>query len=166
MGFLSIQSLHERVFALLFLGQSRALFLEYAEQFLDEQFESLLNPPLLSHLCEAQAKQDYVCILSSSPDFLVKAFAQKFGVLDHLGSIYEVDKKGNFSQISKVVFGDTKAFFLGMTAKRLNLERSAIRAYSDSILDLPFLEAAGQPIAVNPDAELRKISKERQWPIL
>ena len=39
-------------------------------------------------------------------------------------------------------------------------------AYSDSHTDLPFLEAVGNPVAVNPDRELRRIAAERGWPVL
>jgi phosphoserine phosphatase len=37
--------------------------------------------------------------------------------------------------------------------------------YTDSITDLPLLEAVGQPIVVNPDARLRRVAKRRGWPI-
>jgi len=39
-------------------------------------------------------------------------------------------------------------------------------AYSDSHTDLPFLEAVGNPVAVNPDRELRRIARDRGWPVL
>ena len=39
-------------------------------------------------------------------------------------------------------------------------------AYSDSITDLPMLEAVGHPNAVNPDKALRKAAAERGWPVL
>ena len=39
-------------------------------------------------------------------------------------------------------------------------------AYSDSHTDLPFLEAVGHPVAVNPDRALRRIAGERGWPVL
>jgi hypothetical protein len=39
-------------------------------------------------------------------------------------------------------------------------------AYSDSVTDLPMLETVGHPRAVNPDRALRKVARERQWPIL
>jgi phosphoserine phosphatase len=37
--------------------------------------------------------------------------------------------------------------------------------YSDSITDLPLLEAVGTPIIVNPDARLRRHAKRRGWRI-
>ena len=40
------------------------------------------------------------------------------------------------------------------------------RAYSDSITDLPLLEAVGHHTAVNPDRALRRVAQGRGWPIL
>ena len=38
-------------------------------------------------------------------------------------------------------------------------------AYSDSITDLPMLEAVGHPTVVNPDRALRKEAAARGWPV-
>ena len=37
--------------------------------------------------------------------------------------------------------------------------------YTDSITDLPLLEAVGHPIVVNPDARLRRAARQRGWTI-
>jgi HAD superfamily hydrolase (TIGR01490 family) len=37
--------------------------------------------------------------------------------------------------------------------------------YSDSITDLPLLEAVGRPIVVNPDLRLQRLARRRGWPI-
>ena len=39
-------------------------------------------------------------------------------------------------------------------------------AYSDSVTDVHMLEIVGHPHAVNPDKELRRIAREREWPVL
>jgi phosphoserine phosphatase len=46
----------------------------------------------------------------------------------------------------------------------IDLDRST--AYSDSHTDLAFLEAVGNPVAVNPDKKLRNVAIERDWPVL
>ena len=38
-------------------------------------------------------------------------------------------------------------------------------AYSDSITDLPMLEAVGHPVVVNPDRSLLRIAKSREWEV-
>ncbi len=37
--------------------------------------------------------------------------------------------------------------------------------YTDSHSDQPLLDAVGHPIAVNPDARLRRVARKRGWPI-
>ncbi len=54
----------------------------------------------------------------------------------------------------KEVFGDDK----------INWKKSI--ALSDGYSDLSLLEAVGNPIAVNPDRNLKKTAKERSWRIL
>ena len=50
--------------------------------------------------------------------------------------------------------------------RELDYDLEASPAYSDSHTDLPFLEAVGHPVAVNPDRALRRIAAERRWPVL
>jgi HAD superfamily hydrolase (TIGR01490 family) len=38
--------------------------------------------------------------------------------------------------------------------------------YSDSVADLPLLEAVGHPVAVNPQRKLRKLAAKRGWTVL
>ena len=45
------------------------------------------------------------------------------------------------------------------------IDLSQSYAYSDSITDLPMLEVVGNPVAVNPDKDLRRIAEERGWQI-
>jgi len=52
------------------------------------------------------------------------------------------------------------------TYSRINPTLDASTAYSDSNTDLPFLEAVGHPVAVNPDRKLRRVAAQRGWPIL
>jgi HAD superfamily hydrolase (TIGR01490 family) len=44
-----------------------------------------------------------------------------------------------------------------------SLDRTSF--YTDSITDLPLLEAVGYPVAVNPDLRLRRVARRRGWPI-
>jgi HAD superfamily hydrolase (TIGR01490 family) len=63
------------------------------------------------------------------------------------------------------VYGEGKAQALrGFAAdKGVDLERSW--AYSDSASDLPMLRSVGNPVAVNPDAELEEVARREGWDI-
>jgi phosphoserine phosphatase len=51
-------------------------------------------------------------------------------------------------------------------AQREQIDLAASTAYSDSHSDLPFLEAVGHAVAVNPDRALRRCAAARGWPVL
>jgi len=54
--------------------------------------------------------------------------------------------------------------------RRLARERAGdlarSKAYSDSFSDAPMLESVGHPAVVNPDRRLKRLARQRGWPIL
>ena len=53
-----------------------------------------------------------------------------------------------------------------LNARGHALERFETTAYSDSINDLPLLEAVLHPVAVHPDPQLAAIAQQRGWPLI
>lgn len=53
-----------------------------------------------------------------------------------------------------------------MKARGLRLKDCISTAYSDSINDLPLLQAVNQPITVSPDARLSAIARAAGWPVI
>jgi phosphoserine phosphatase len=106
-----------------------------------------------------------VLIVSSSPVEIVQPLAGYLGVDDVIATRAAVDEEGLYTgELEYYAYGPTKAEALHrLEAEGLDL--TASYAYSDSHTDLPLLEAVGNPVAVNPDRELRKIAEEREWPI-
>jgi HAD superfamily hydrolase (TIGR01490 family) len=68
--------------------------------------------------------------------------------------------------IQTYVYGPAKAEAVRAMAATEGYDLARSFAYSDSITDLPMLEAVGNPNAVNPDKALRKAAAERGWPVL
>ena len=62
-------------------------------------------------------------------------------------------------------FGEGKAEAIRELAGRVGIDLERSYAYSDSITDLPMLEAVGHPVAVNADKELRKVAEDRGWEV-
>ena len=69
-------------------------------------------------------------------------------------------------EIELYLYGERKAQAARDIAAARGYRLADCRAYSDSITDLPLLEAVGHPTAVNPDRALRRVAEERGWPIL
>jgi HAD superfamily hydrolase (TIGR01490 family) len=63
-------------------------------------------------------------------------------------------------------YGEAKANGIRELAVERNYDLGDCFAYSDSVTDLPMLEAVGHPHAVNPDRELRRVARDRGWPVL
>ena len=62
--------------------------------------------------------------------------------------------------------GENKALAARRLAEEHGYDMQRCHAYSDSITDLPLLEAVGHPTAVNPDRALRREAVARGWPVL
>ncbi|HLI00009.1 MAG TPA: haloacid dehalogenase-like hydrolase, partial [Acidimicrobiales bacterium] len=59
--------------------------------------------------------------------------------------------------------GEARALIMADYAERHGLDLAQSVAYADSASDLPMLEAAGHPVAVNPETKLAAIARKRGW---
>lgn len=165
-GKLSLHDLHEKIFQTLFKGRSLAHFQKLSTDFINESFDSMIYEPALKRLHEAKRMGHFTAILSSSPSFLVKHFAERFGVNEWAGTNYSLDNEQKLSGIIEVLDGAGKARYLNDLSERYQIPKAEISAYSDSFLDMPLLEAAGTAIGVNPDNKLRAMCEKYQWDII
>ncbi|CAB4849037.1 unannotated protein [freshwater metagenome] len=112
-----------------------------------------------------QAGRD-VIIISSSGTEVVEPIGERLGVHRALGTQIGIVDGKYTGEILFYAYGEGKAEALRALARENGYNLADSYAYSDSITDLPMLEAVGHPIGVNPDAALRKIAAERSWPVL
>ena len=107
-----------------------------------------------------------VYIVSATLQEIVDAIAEDLGFDGALGTICEVRYGRYTGRALRALHAEAKAECLREVAKREGLDLAECTAYSDSHTDVPFLEAVGHPVAVNPDRALRRIAAERSWPVL
>jgi phosphoserine phosphatase len=69
-------------------------------------------------------------------------------------------------EIAFYCYGEGKVQAIRELAAREGYPLEHCYAYSDSITDLPMLQAVGHPSAVNPDRALRKEAIANGWPVL
>ncbi len=106
-----------------------------------------------------------VVIISASASTLVEPIAAELGVETVIATKLE-EEDGKFTgNITFYCKGPAKAQALLSLAEQQGYDLAASFAYSDSVTDLPMLEAVGTPVVVNPDRPLRKIATERGWDI-
>ena len=107
-----------------------------------------------------------VYIVSAALQQIVEALAEELGFDGAIGSTCEIADGVYTGRPSRPVHGAGKATATRELAEREGIDLGASTAYSDSHTDLPFLELVGNPVAVNPARELRRVAIERAWPIL
>jgi len=96
----------------------------------------------------------------------VRPLARHFGVSGVIATRAEVGDDGRYTGgLEFYAYGEQKAEAVRKIASRVGIDLSRSYAYSDSVTDLPMLEAVGEPVAVNPDKDLRRIAEERDWQI-
>ncbi len=107
-----------------------------------------------------------VYIVSATLQEIVEELARELGFDGAIGSTCEIVDGVYTGRSLRGAHGKGKAAAIRELAEEQGLDLAASTAYSDSHTDLPFLEAVGNPVVVNPDRELRRIAAERGWPML
>jgi HAD superfamily hydrolase (TIGR01490 family) len=118
---------------------------------------------LVTRHCE---RGERVYIVSAALQEIVEPLAEELGFDGAVGSLCEVVDGRYTGRSLRACHGPGKADAVRELAAAEGIELARSTAYSDSHTDLPFLEAVGRPVAVNPDRELRRIARERGWPML
>ncbi|MDR0594738.1 MAG: HAD-IB family hydrolase [Bifidobacteriaceae bacterium] len=107
-----------------------------------------------------------VVIVSASGRELVEPIGAMLGADHCLATRLEV-KNGRYTgQAEFFNYGPAKVEAMTALAERHGYDLARSFAYSDSITDLPMLEAVGHPAVVNPSRALRRIAVERGWQVV
>ena len=118
----------------------------------------------LMELHRSEGRRIY--IVSSSPEEVVKPLAAHFGVSGVIATRAEIDEDGRYTgELEFYSYGEQKGEAIRALAERSGLDLAGSYAYSDSSTDVPMLEAVGNPVAVNPDRDLRRHAEEHGWQI-
>ncbi|MES2784367.1 MAG: HAD family hydrolase [Pseudomonadota bacterium] len=112
---------------------------------------------------------DVLVMTTATNRFLTELTAEHFGI-DHLLATETEIRDGIFTGRPEGTLNmrggkvDRIEAWLDGRGESLDDYRSA--AYSDSMNDLPLLEAVDDPVAVDPDPRLTELALARGWPIL
>ncbi|MGZ4338630.1 MAG: HAD family hydrolase [Gaiellaceae bacterium] len=107
-----------------------------------------------------------VYIVSATLQEIVEHIADDLGFDGAIGSTCEIVDGVYTGRSLRAAHGEGKAQALRELAAGAGIDLAESTAYSDSYSDVPFLEAVGHPVAVNPDRRLRRIAARRGWPIV
>jgi HAD superfamily hydrolase (TIGR01490 family) len=120
----------------------------------------------LAHEHQDAGRRAYIVTAASQElaDILARVMAFDGAVGSGISEIVEGVYTGR--PTGEFVYGGGKARAIEHLAEREGIDLDASYAYSDSASDLPMLETVGHPVAVNPDAALARVARERGWDVL
>jgi HAD superfamily hydrolase (TIGR01490 family) len=128
-------------------------------------------PAALDLVARHLASRDACALVTATTRFVAEAFASVFGLTEVLATEPEVDEQGRYTGeiVGQACFREHKiahvqAWLARRGASWDDVERSWF--YSDSINDLPLLEAVTDPVVVDPDPALRAHALAKGWPIM
>jgi len=107
-----------------------------------------------------------VVVVSASGTEVVEPIGAMLGADEVVATRLEVVDGHYTGEIDYYAYAEEKAHAIHDLAQRRGWDLAECYGYSDSITDVPMLEAVGHPHAVNPDKELRRVAEERGWPVL
>ena len=148
-------------------GIPRSRLEQIARESFDTRLQGDLFPAAVSLVRRLQAAGERVVLATSSLDFIVAPLAEHIGVREVLATALEFEDgicTGRFAG-TPMFRREKKERVLAFLAGE-EIPPSACSFYSDSIFDLPLLEAVGTPVAVNPDIRLRRVARERGWALI
>ena len=107
-----------------------------------------------------------VVIVSSSGAEVVEPIAAMLGANRAVATRMVVEDGRYTGEIGFYAYGEAKASAVRDLAQSEGYVLEHCYAYSDSITDIPMLEAVGHAYVVNPDRALRREAAARGWPVL
>lgn len=149
---------------------SRGWDVEQVRSVVAETLDGIMDPIVYQEavrlIAEHQAAGRDVIIISSSGTEIVEPIGARLGVDKAIGTQMAIEDGKYTGDILFYAYGPGKAEAMRALAAEEGYDLAESYAYSDSYTDLPMLEAVGHPFAVNPDEQLRRVARERVWPIL
>jgi HAD superfamily hydrolase (TIGR01490 family) len=143
---------------------------EQVKSIVGETLHDIVDPLVFAEAADLIADHKIcgrdVVVVSASGEEIVAPIARALGATHAMATRMVVEDGKYTGQVAYYCFGEGKVRAIQELAAREGYALEHCYAYSDSITDLPMLEAVGHPTVVNPDRALRKEAVARGWDVL
>ena len=127
-------------------------------------------PAAAAQLVQAHRDAGDLVIMTTATGRFITELTAKYLRIEHLLAIEPELADGLFTGRSSGTLnmreGKVKRLHEWLVARNHELPKFHSTAYSDSINDLPLLEAVNEPVVVDPDPRLAAVAQERGWRVL
>lgn len=149
----------------------KSLLLSLREEFVREEIEPIISKKA-KELVKSHLEAGHLCALvTATNEFITKPIAEIFGFKKLIATLVEQDSEGEYTgrtygvasfQEGKII--RVNEWLDSLRFKLHHFEKTFF--YSDSVNDIPLLEAVTDPIATNPDDVLLEHAEKRGWQII
>lgn len=138
---------------------------------LDEAYEACIMPRLFREgeecIGEHKARGHLTVIATAAGEYISEKVRVQLGADDKIAAVAPVRNGYLTDELQRPLpYGEGKEQLARAYAAAREVDMADCWFYSDSLADLPLLEAVGHPVAVNPQRALRRLAEERGWPVL
>jgi HAD superfamily hydrolase (TIGR01490 family) len=145
--------------------QSASRLMAESHAWFDETLRAHIAPRAVDKIDFHRRQGHRVVLISASTQFAVQPVAEYLR-LDFLCTrLIDRDDELTGQVVDPPCYGAGKVVWARRYADEQGARLSDAYLYTDSHSDRPLLDAVGHPIAVNPDARLKRLARQRGWPI-
>lgn len=141
--------------------------IDYATDCFNKKIKPIISAAALDRINWHKKRGDKIVLLSGNLFFLANLLKQYLQADDSLSTQLIITNniiQGNI--IGLHPYGEAKRTILNKYIKNNHLEKQDIYCYANSNADIPFLECANFPFAVNASKKLKNYAKKQNWPLL
>lgn len=150
--------------ALVLEGQHEDDFIELADLIYRKELRKMIYPEAAEVILAHKNKGHEVVVVSSATKYQIEPVAREMGIETVLATKFEVVDGALTGELDgPACFGEGKVDAAKAYCRKRRKSLSNSYFYSDSIDDLPLLEAVGNPIPLNADNKLAQIAAENGW---
>jgi HAD superfamily hydrolase (TIGR01490 family) len=139
---------------------------EIVSRYLKDLILPYVYAEAMALLSEHRSAGQDVIIVSTSGQEVVAPIGALLGAESVIATRMRIANGHYTGEMECYAYGEEKAVQVRRLAAERGYSLPGSYAYSDSVTDLPLLEAVGYPRVVNPDRALRRIATVRGWPVL
>ena len=146
-------------------GHKADELVEWGMQIAEERILPRVYEDIVRVIDTHRERGDLTFLVTAAPVELASTIADALEMTGAIATVSEVDSAGYYTGrlVGAVMHGPEKAKAVAKAAADHGIDLADCSAYSDSMNDLPLLESVGDPHAVNPEPELRRIARVRGW---
>jgi HAD superfamily hydrolase (TIGR01490 family) len=145
--------------------QSASRLMAESYAWFDEMLKDHIAPRAVDQIDFHRRRDHRVVLISASTQFAVQPVAQHLHLDFLCTQLIDRDDELTGQVVDPPCYGAGKVVWAQRYADEHGAALRDAYFYTDSHSDRPLLEAVGQPVAVNPDARLKRLARKRGWPI-